>query len=617
MRDTLASIKTICDTTKNPTDIAAYNSYKTIYKQSITLTKSNAYHNFIQNSTNKIKSSWRIVNFERNSPNLSNSCHTDTNPNIFNEYFCTVADNLIKSLSKSNTDPAEYLNHVPAVTCSFFLEPVTHFDVIDAVNALKNTNSFDIHDINTRIIKETIDYFLHPLTNLINACFSEGVFPDVFKTSKVIPVYKKGDVDDPGNYRPISLISTFAKIIEIILKNRLSKYFEKYGLLHKYQFGFRSKCSTIEAVCQIVSEIVEGLESGKHIGLTLCDLTKAFDCVDHKLLLSKLEFYGIRGVPLALFESYLSNRQQCVFLNNNLSNRKGVQHGVPQGSVLGPLFFIIYINDLFFYLFPYSIIMFADDATLVNSSKNISELNYICNKTEKLAEIWYNDNKLNFNKSKTQNLIVSTKINDNPYQTVKLLGIHIDNKLSWSVHIEHLCSKLSSYVYLLRQLKKVLQIDTLLTVYYSLIHSHLSYGVTIWEPSREAIRVFRLQKQAIRILANAKYREHCQPLFKRYGIMPLPCLYIYYSLLHIHKHKDKYITFAEYHTHSTRTSNHIRPPFLRLTKSKKNSPNVNLYNKLPIAWKMFREIKFKATIRKHLLKHCFYTVEEFMATPAI
>ncbi|XP_074036577.1 uncharacterized protein [Leptinotarsa decemlineata] len=224
-RDTLSIVKCIYDTKKNPTDKVAYNSLKKSYRKELKEAKRNSYGHYISTSENKSKASWQIINYELNRKTKSNP-ETPIFETSFNAHFTSVAENIINQLPNIPDELIQY-KHFPVRCNSFFLTGVTSYEVLDAINALKNSKSVDTHDLNCHIIRQTSDLILAPLTSMINLIFSEGIFPDSFKFTRVIPIHKKGDITEIDNYRPISIISIFAKIIEIILKIRLVKYFEK------------------------------------------------------------------------------------------------------------------------------------------------------------------------------------------------------------------------------------------------------------------------------------------------------------------------------------------------------------------------------------------------------
>lgn len=612
LRDSLNNIKSICNFTG---DFENYSILKKYYRSRVKDCKKAAYDKFICEAENKPLNSWKLVNHERNSTkNKFKLCDNSISANSFNDYFSTIAANLTDSIPDVDGDLENFFGRLRPPSNSFFLEPITNTDVLDAVRNMKNSKCTDVFGWNSELLRQTLDLIINPLVTLFNACITNGVFPDIFKVTKVIPIFKKGVTCQIENYRPISIIPIFSKVFEIILKFRLTNYFNSNKIFNCCQFGFRNKCSTSQAVIKIVSDIVEGLEEGMDVSITLCDLSRAFDCVSHSLLIEKLHFYGIRGLPLKLMQTYLQNRKQAVFVNESQSDFRVISHGVPQGSVLGPLLFIIYANDLFHYLLPYKCVAFADDTTIINFGSNLENLKIRKATAFERAENWFSFNKLKLNSDKTQELYFSTR-HSVTGNSVKILGIVIDSRLSWQSHIEVLCKKLSSSIYLLRQLMTLVCFNTVRSCYFSFFHSHINYGILLWGNSCNSLKVFRLQKKVIRIIAGAGYRDHCAPLFKKFSIMPVPSLFIYATVQEIHKNKGTFSTNSEFHSYETRTANHLRVSRFRLTRSQINSLDVNLYNFLPPEVKSLNMFRFKNVVKQHILRHCFYSIEEYLKTP--
>ena len=297
------------------------------------------------------------------------------------------------------------------------------------------------------------------LANIYNACIASGCFPNILKLAEVIPIYKAGPKNLCSNYRPISIISPFSKFFEKCLYNQLYNYFTKNKLLNNNQYGFVKHCSTSDAVIDAYNELLLNLNKKKTTLSIFLDLSKAFDCINHGILLKKLQKYGIRGEPLKLFQSYLTNRSQYTMVNNIPSDTNNITCGVPQGSTLGPLLFIIYVNDL-----PLStklkVRLFADDTNLTVSHHNSNDLEKAANDELKHISNWMKLNQLSINYKKTEYVIItnkkanlnySLKIDENNIRQsscVKYLGILIDSSLNWKAQIQKVCSKLASACWL-------------------------------------------------------------------------------------------------------------------------------------------------------------------------
>lgn len=610
IRANLSCIKAICDCTKNAEDYAAYRAYRNHYRYRLNTVKKTAYNKYISESENKPKSSWQIINHELNKKPKTQVI-PDVPIQIFSNFFANVAENIISCLPNTTENSVDLLSATSTSCNSFFLIPIMPYEIIEAVKSLKKSKCLDCYDLSSEIIKGIIEEIIEPLATLFNLCITTGCFPTCFKYAKVLPLWKKGDKSLVDNYRPISIIPVLGKIFEIILKNRLVQYFVNNNLFSKYQYGFRAGKSTTDALLKIVSCIVEGLERGDIVAITLCDLSKAFDCVSHNSLFEKLEYYGVRGLPLKLFKSYLTDRTQSVYVNDTFSGVENILHGVPQGSVLGPLLFLIYVNDFSNFMLPNQSVLFADDTSLVSTGKNLQMLSVNKDKALKLATEWFTVNQLKLNENKTKEIIFSSNSSSSE-QTGKLLGITLDGNLSWTTHINELNVKLSKSIFALRQLKKVVDLHVLKTAYYAMFHSHINYGIILWGDSSQSMKIFRQQKKALRIMMNAEYRDHCKPLFKSLGIFPLPSLFIYNTILEIHKNKSQFSKHLDIHHYQTRNAELLIKPCFRLTKSQKNSLNINLYNHIPEYIKQLNPKSFKLKMKSCMLENCFYSIDEYL-----
>ena len=332
------------------------------------------------------------------------------------------------------------------------------------------------------------------LADLINECFSSAYFPDSLKTATVRPILKSGAKELLSNYRPISILIILCKLFEVIIFKRIYSFFDHSKLFSKNQFGFLKKRSTAQASLALLHSSLPAIKNGSFTLSVYLDLSKAFDCVNHDILLDKFEKYGIRGDQLNFLKSYLTDRKQRVKIGEKyFSKTRSVSIGVPQGSCLGPLFYLIYCNDLNNIINDdVKIVNYADDIALVINGVDLDEMIRIMNRTLHKIALWCKFNKLTINPNKSiclifTNKIISTKvelfINDQVIKvvtSVNYLGIHLDSRLSLSNHLNYVNNRLSQLCGISYKLTFKFNVNTAKTYYYSFVYSLLSYGVQVW-----------------------------------------------------------------------------------------------------------------------------------------
>lgn len=535
-------------------------------------------------------------------------------------------------MTKSKQYPQISSSSISKVSESIFLRPADEAEVFDCINNLKNKKSSGADGISNFIIKCCAIHLTKPLCRLINLAIEQSSFPDILKLAKINPIFKKGDITDWNNYRPIALLPSLSKVFEIIINNRLICFLENKNILVPNQYGFRSNKSTSSAVLNLVQSISDGCDNNQFVLAIFCDLTKAFDSINHQILLEKLENYGIRGSVLKLIESYLSDRLQFVELKNYINNIEQIhqsdtlpiQKGVPQGSVLGPLLFLAYINDLPSYLPFAETILYADDTTILIKHSNLEKLFELANNCLRSLHEWMETNNLSLNSTKTKYMLFSKKnmvassskellYNDQKLEFVhsfNFLGITIDSKLIWVQHIDLLCNKLASACYALKVIKPVVSVNALKMAYHGYFISHASYGIISWGSTNYLDRVFKLQKKALRILFNLDPKESCRPYFITHRLMTMSCIYMFNLLIYVRSNMQQF-------TLSNRNPRSFQIFYHRHTSKKfEKSPEyvaVKLFNNMPLSIRKIEDIrKFKKELKKFFLQKAFYTVNEYL-----
>jgi hypothetical protein len=471
----------------------------------------------------------------------------------FNNYFCNVGGNLSKLLPTGDFDFKFYLKN--SIGNSLVCDKASPNELYNIMSHLNNSKSSSSDNLSNFLVKSCRNEILHPLLHVFNLSLEHGIFPNKLKTAKVIPLYKSGDTTLMSNYRPISLISPLAKLLERLMHRRVMSFFDRYNILYDYQFGFRKGYNTTLAIIDIVNMIETELSNKKYVLGLFLDLKKAFDTVDINILLYKLNHYGIRGHVLNWFKSYLLNRNQFTYVNGISSSYLETKCGVPQGSVLGPLLFLVYINDISFATKQGRISLFADDTNIFIVANDLCTLFNLANLIADDIFKWTVCNKLSINLDKTnymlfkpnrqtvhssENMKLFCCINNHKLtrvHCVKYLGVLLDENLNWSLHINNLIKKVRSLTGILCRKKYVLGPQCRKTLYFSLIYSSLIYCIEIYGNAKRNLLHPLIIKcnSLLRIIQDKTRYDHVKDLYIAYNTLPVHLLYKLFLLKLMHR----------------------------------------------------------------------------------
>ena len=515
-----------------------WNAYKTARNVvSCTLQKDKQlyYSNLLYKYKHNPKESWQTINrILGRGHNKSSISSIRQNDNIisgsneiaetFNEYFSTIRDKIANSVDSGNTHFSSYISKS---STTFEFDTVSVDKVLHSFHALSSSKAIGVDKIPIKVLKLSIAIIAPSMTKLFNYAIQNGVFPRDWKVAKVIPLHKKGPKNLLDNYRPISILPAISKAFESILYEQLHGYLSNASILSKCQFGFRRYHSTTTALLDSTNQWYSNMDKGLLNIVAFLDLKKAFDTIDHEILIEKLNMYGVKRHSLGLLESYITNRSQKCFINGTLSHSKPIKCGIPQGSILGPLFFLVYINDLPNCLEYCTPRMFADDTTLTVCGKSTHEISSAMNHDLNNVNDWLMANKLCLNLSKTEYMLIGSRhsINnlvDNPCISVdgellnrvivtESLGIHIDQFLSWDFYIEKLTKKISSGIGAISRLKPFACRNTLISAYNALVQTYFDYCCEVWDPIGSILsnKLQTLQNRAARIIMGYPNEHGC------------------------------------------------------------------------------------------------------------
>ena len=552
----------------------------------------------------------------------------------FNEFFVEVGPNLANRIPDANVSFHDFLPD--EVSESFCWSPVTPVEIESLLNACDHKKACGHDNLPVKLLSDGAQYISTPLAHIFNLSLKLGLFPDSLKVARVSPVYKKGDRDQPGNYRPISVLSILSKIFEKLVNKRLITFLSNNDVLYKHQYGFRENHSTKLAVINLINQLVRFQDEGKVTVGVFIDFAKAFDTINHSILISKMHTYGIRGLPLAWFRNYLSDRVQYVQHNGVTSSFKVTTCGVPQGSVLGPTLFLIYINDLPRASTYFDFRLFADDSNIFHSfpsNQTKIDLSEITNNL-KLVTKWCDANKITVNTKKT-NYIVITPLKKvivtegsidlkgctlERVESTLYVGIHIDKHLLWNEHIKKVTGILRKKVGIIYRIRNYVPQSVLILIYNAFLQPHLSYGLEVWGCAYTSYlnKLLIIQKMAVRAITFSKFRTHSSPLFKKLNILDIFNLHKFLTTTFVYKlihgeHPHPVTDYLQYFTHNYGTrqkdNNTLVLPRVHTEQGKRSIAfcGSEMWNALP------ENIKCKATVRsfqKALKKKIMLEFEE-------
>ena len=623
-----------------------FDDYKKQRNKVLTLVrkaKKMYFEKLVSSNNSKIISIWRAINeFTKKSLscNQTSSCPSNIDVDQINEYFLSLTDSIIKPTDQQNyvipDKLQQFCNNRNDKHNSLNIPLLSTYEVIKIINKLKNKKTMDVFNLNANLLKLSIAVpkVCIALTHVYNLSLLNQTFPDEFKIAKIIPIPKTKDSCTLDNLRPISILPILSKPLEIHINTCLTSFLESNNLLTENQSGFRKHHSCCTALIKLCDSWLQAINEKKMVGAVFLDLRKAFDLVDHDILINKLEIYINNNLCTKLLSSYLSNRLQTVYMNSIFSSFGNVKSGVPQGSILGPILFSLFINDLPLSLSNSNAIidLFADDSTLHTSDSELSKIDSTLQESIDEIQFWCQMNNMALHPQKTKSMLITSRqkrqysqshqplrlslnINNNEIAQVhnyKLLGVILDDEFHWTKHIDHISKKISRNIYLLRQLKHYANPNALRIFFHAHCMSYFNYASVIWSAGTSNCNILRLNslhRRAVKIISIDKNIATDQKL-RNLGMLSLKNQFLFNSSILMYKvyhgQCPKYLNnLFRLQPNRLRAPNYNVPfPRVDLFKGSFSFHGVSVWNSLPPSLRhgfIFKMGKFKKGLRRYLL----------------
>lgn len=616
------------------------------------------YKNKIIGFNKNMKNLWRFINTYTGNKNINdmkiknlvykeNSANSDSEiAEVLNRYYVDVAVDLarvVKHGKNADGNNVQQNYHDSFIQNSLFLESVSLNELETIITQLKdNKKTCDVYSVKT--FKQIVPVIKNYLLIIINESFHLEEVPKIYKRCLILPIFKGGGRDKIENYRPIAISSICIKIIEKLIYNRCITFLEKYSLLQNIQFGFRKNHSTIHAICNLVNRLYKiGSSNENKVGIgVFIDYSKAFNCVNHDILLNKMAMYGMRGKINNWFRSYLADREQMVLYKNELSNTCTINIGVPQGSILGPLLYLLYVNDIrgssLDNNYSDRLTLYADDLNVLVTSINANEAISEAHKIVSEIKMWTMKNELTINEQKTyymffhrhrkkQNnrsadspITANAMINLAGYQlhktsSINFLGICIDEKLKFDEHVKKLAMKMNTFFPIIYRLRDILDTQGKYILYYAYIYSRIQYGIIVYGSTTKSLlnKIQIIQNRTIRTLFRIPRMVTNASMYKQLNLLQLNEIYklnlaimgylVYHDSISSSL-KSQFVKRIDVNKRNSRFASNfdIKYNTTNFANRDINNQVARIWNKIPIGIRDVKMQQFKTSMKKLILE---------------